>query len=640
MEHDYQTALERLGFESLRPGQREALDTLMAAERLLLVAPTGGGKSLIYQLPALMLPGTTLVISPLISLMNDQVAALEERGIPATYIASTLDPEEQRQRLARLGRGDYRLVYAAPERLSQPGFRRLVESMDCPLVAVDEAHCISEWGHDFRPEYMQIGELLSRMPDSRVLACTATATPVVRDEIIARLGLGADTRQIISGFARPNLSLRVREVSGARDREWRVDAALAEALGSPGGSGTAIVYSPTRRATEAEAERLAGAGWNAKAYHAGLPGPRRDCVQKDFFIGRCQVVVATNAFGMGIDRPDVRAVVHLAPPGSIESYYQEVGRAGRDGRDSICLMLINPGDMPLRRRLIERGSGNDGISGSEAIQHKWNLFLELMRWAEGGSCRHDAILRYFGDEEETLSGCGRCDVCLAIAEGGEQDPETVSLTVRKALSAVARTNGRFGIQVAANLLRGFTGDERLSWSGLDQSPTFGTLEGRSQEWLLKLLRRCVTAGWLNFTGDQRPLVVLTEEGRTVMRGDLPVRLLLPPEKEPGGNSKTVTGPGRTRRPMATGDDLKLDVEARALFEALRIHRLELARREAVPPYVVASDRTLRDIARLRPTTLAKLLLAHGIGPARAERYGAGFLSVVNGDRVTEEVQGD
>jgi len=640
VEHDYQTALERLGFESLRPGQREALDTLMAAERLLLVAPTGGGKSLIYQLPALMLSGTTLVISPLISLMNDQVAALEERGIPATYIASTLDPEEQRQRLARLDRGDYRLVYAAPERLSQPGFRRLVESMDCPLVAVDEAHCISEWGHDFRPEYMQIGELLSRMKASRVLACTATATPVVRDEIIARLGLGADTRQIVSGFARPNLSLRVREVSGARDRERWVDAALAEALGSPGGSGTAIVYSPTRRATEAEAERLAGAGWSAQAYHAGLPGPRRDRVQKDFFIGRCQVVVATNAFGMGIDRPDVRTVVHLAPPGSIEAYYQEVGRAGRDGRDSICLMLINPGDMPLRRRLIERGSGKDGVSDPEAIQHKWNLFLELMRWAEGGSCRHDAILRYFGDEEETLSGCGRCDVCMAIAEGGEQDPETVSLTVRKALSAVARTNGRFGIQVAANLLRGFTGDERLSWSGLDQSPTFGALEGRSQEWLLKLLRRCVTAGWLNFTGDQRPLVVLTEEGRAVMRGDLPVRLLLPPEKEPGGNKKTATGPGRTRRPMAMGNDLKLDVEARALFEALRIHRLELARREAVPPYVVASDRTLRDIARLRPTTLAKLLLAHGIGPARAERYGGGFLAVVNGDRVTEEVQGD
>ncbi|MHB8793648.1 MAG: RecQ family ATP-dependent DNA helicase [Thermoleophilia bacterium] len=654
---DYQATLECLGFKSFRPGQLEALEELHAAGRLLLVAPTGGGKSLIYQLPAVMNDGTTLVISPLISLMNDQVTALRARGIPATYLASTLDPEEQRDRLRRMEAGEYRLVYVAPERLSLPGFRRVLDAVHCPLIAIDEAHCISEWGHDFRPEYMQIGELLARMPKARVLACTATATPVVRDEIVARLGLGSDTPQIISGFARPNLALRAREVSSRKVRDRQVDAMLAEALGSPSdrNNGTAIIYAPTRRSTEEEARRLASQGWSARAYHAGMPGELRESIQQEFTDGACQVVAATNAFGMGIDRADVRAVIHLAPPGSIEAYYQEVGRAGRDGLDSCCLLLISPGDMPMRRRLIERGSADGTAPAAEIMQHKWNLFLELMRWAEGGSCRHDAILRYFGDEEETLSGCGRCDVCMEISSGVEQDEETVSITVRKALSAVARVDGRFGIQAAAGLLRGDAGDERLVWSGLDQTPTFGALSGRSQDWLLRLLRRCVTAGWIDFTGGDRPMVVITGEGRAVMRGDMPVRMLLPPEtvrvtggskegRSAAGQSKENAGAagigrhekagrrrdGKPARPTSLKDELELDEEARVLFEALRAHRLELARSDAVPPFVIASDRTLRDIARLRPETLDQLLEAHGIGPAKTEKYGAGFLSVVNG----------
>ena len=407
--------------------------------------------------------------------------------------------------------------------------------------------------------------------------------------------------------------------------------------------GTAIIDAPPRRSTEEEAGRLVSAGWKALAYHAGMTGPRRESVQQEFAAGSCQVVVATNAFGMGIDRPDVRAVIHLAPPGSIESYYQEVGRAGRDGRDSYCLLLISPGDMPQRRRLIERGSGRGGLPEPEAVQHKWNLFLELMRWSEGGSCRHDAILRYFGDEAETLSGCGHCDVCLEMAGGGSADPETVSLTVRKALSAVARVNGRFGIQVAAGLLRGDTRDERLEWSGLNQSPTFGALEGCSQDWLQRLLRRCVTAGWVDFTSGDRPLVVLTGAGRAVMRGELPVRLLLPPEREPRRAPASETRADRNRQGRAeqsvrqgvarstrrgAEDGLELDEEALALFEQLRWHRLELSRDAAVPPYVIASDRTLREIARLRPSTRQELLLVHGIGPARAESYGAGFLALV------------
>src|SRR6185503_18430458 len=285
-------ALSRLGYAAFRPGQREAVETLLAEGRLLLVAPTGGGKSLSYQLPGTLLPGTTLVISPLVALMADQVQALEARGVAATYLAATLDASEMRQRMARLAARAYCLVYVAPERLAFPGFRAM----------------------------------------ARVLACTATATPIVRDEILARLGLPPDTPQMVRGFARPNLSLRAVEVEGRRERDGLVDAALAEALGGPGRSGgTAIVYAPTRKRAEEETGRLAARGWEAVAYHAGLDGRTRDAAQRAFAEGRVEVVVATNAFGMGIDRPDVRAVVHLAPPGSIEAYYQEVGRAGRDG---------------------------------------------------------------------------------------------------------------------------------------------------------------------------------------------------------------------------------------------------------------------------------------------------------------------
>jgi ATP-dependent DNA helicase RecQ len=364
---DLDAGLRRLGYTEFRPGQREAVERLLAGGRLLLVAPTGGGKSLIYQLPATLLEGTTLVVSPLIALMQDQVRALETRGIAATYLASTLDAGEMRHRLDQLAAGRLAIAYVAPERLAHPGFRALLRRLACPLVAIDEAHCISEWGHDFRPEYLQLGALLAELRPPRVVACTATATPVVRDEILARLGLPPDTPQIVRGFARPNLALRASEVDGKRSRAPRVDAVLAEALRRPGaGAGTAIVYAATRRDAEAECARLAAAGWTVAAYHAGLDGPRRDAVQRAFSEDRLDVVVATNAFGMGIDRPDVRAVVHLAPPGSLEAYYQEVGRAGRDGRPAIGLLLTSPGDMALRRRLLERAGDGAAVDAARA----------------------------------------------------------------------------------------------------------------------------------------------------------------------------------------------------------------------------------------------------------------------------------
>jgi ATP-dependent DNA helicase RecQ len=629
---DLEAGLRRLGYESFRRGQREAIETLLAEGRLLLVAPTGGGKSLSYQLPAAILTGTTLVVSPLISLMQDQVTALEQRGIAASFLASTIEPGEMRARMSAMARGRYEIVYVAPERLAFAGFRSLIADIDCPLVAVDEAHCISEWGHDFRPEYLQIDQLLGGLPAARVLACTATATPVVRDEILERLGLPASTCQLVHGFARPNLALRVSEVRSKHERNAKVDAALDEALGGPDrGRGAAIVYSPTRKAAEAEHDRLAAAGFRSMAYHAGMNAEHRSRAHSAFSSERAEVIVATNAFGMGIDRPDVRAVIHLAPPGSIESYYQEVGRAGRDGNPALGLLLISPGDMARRRYLIE--SDGDGVdSESEIARHKWNLFLELMRFAEGGSCRHDALLRYFGDEEETLAGCGHCDVCRRLEStddnASQPDPETVSLIVRKGLSAVARVHERFGLGAAVKLLRG-ADDPRLARTGLERTRTFGALADRSEEWLTRLLRRCVTAGWVDFRGGERPVVVLTEDGRDVMHGRRPARLLLPPATPARGAATTAgRGDAKLHRRAATEPEQALDTQSRALFEALRVHRLEVARREGVPPYVVASDRTLRDLAALRPRDPEQLLLVYGIGPTKVTRYGAGLLEVI------------
>jgi ATP-dependent DNA helicase RecQ len=327
---------------------------------------------------------------------------------------------------------------------------------------------------------------------------------------------------------------------------------------------------------------------------------------------------------MGIDRPDVRAVVHLSPPGSIEAYYQEVGRAGRDGAPAWGLLMVSPGDMALRRRLIEN---TDGIT-ADTLDHRWNLFLELMRWVEGGTCRHDAILRYFGDEAETLAGCGSCDVCELLSVGaGQPDEQDVTLLVRKALSGVARVHGRLGLMAAVQLLRG-TADERLVRAGLDRTTTFGVLCDHSEHWLARLLRRFVTAGWIEFSTSDRPVVRLTEPGIAVMKGLRPARLLLPPTNRiaaPAGRHKRhgAAAAARALQAAATVDSVDERV-----FEALRHHRLELSRQLATPPYVIASDRTLRELASFRPRSLREMEGIYGIGPSKLDRFGRGFLEVI------------
>lgn len=629
-------ALDRLLFErfrlaSFRPWQREAIDALLAPPgRVMLVAPTGGGKSLCYQLPALALGGTTLVLSPLISLMEDQVHALDARGIPATFIASSLPREENGRRLAGLRRGQYKLVYAAPERLAFDGFLDALRASQLALVAIDEAHCIVQWGHDFRPDYLRIGDALKTLEPPRVLACTATATPDARAEIQKQLGAyGRDAKVVLRGFARPNLHLAAREVGGMSDAKCLTAEAIERALGSASKpEGAAIVYTATRKNTERVAAELSEQGFSAFAYHAGLDASTRARISSEFAERELSIVVATNAFGMGIDRSDVRAVVHVQPPGSIEAYYQEVGRAGRDGAPADGLLLIAPADIALRRRMSM--SGPDGVAAtpSEAAR-AWALFREVLRYVDAGTCRHDFILRYFGDEAESLGGCGHCDVCIGVDSASLADPDAIARdadVVRRMLAGVARAKGGAGMQSVLGMLRGERG-ERVAHLGLDKLSTFGILPERSQDELNAIARVLLAAGWVDLSGAEFPVPVVTDAGWRVMRSELPCQVRLPVVRKRG---RAATGSAATRSPKLRRAAVVSSARGGGgeLFEALRSHRAAIAKERAVPAYVVATNRTLDEIATLKPTTAIELEAAYGMGPSRIAAYGEGFLRVV------------
>lgn len=628
--HDIDSVLqERFGLSTFHPWQREAIDELLEGRhRVLVIAPTGGGKSLCYQLPAAVLDGTSIVISPLIALMEDQVRALTRRGVSATYLASTLDSAEVRRREQEISRGRYQLVYVAPERLESARLIEQLASIRPPLVAIDEAHCISQWGHDFRPSYLRLGDVISRLEPPRVMACTATATPIVRREIQHRLGLGDDrTAVILRGFSRPNLHLAVVESDHSGERRKRMERALCDALGEPNSPlGGAIVYAATRRNTEKIAEAVGRQGWRAAAYHAGLPASVREEVSQRFADRSLDVVVATNAFGMGIDRADIRAVIHAQAPGSVEAYYQEVGRAGRDGQPAHGLLLTSSGDLGLRRRLIGLGSGQTHEQpNAEHLQQQWRLFLDLMRYVEAGSCRHDFILRYFGDEQETLGGCGHCDVCerldLSGAEGTHGAvPEADALVVRKALSGVARNQGRAGLTAVADMLHG-ADNERLRRLGLTSLSTHGLLRERPKPWVLALLRRLVTAGLVDITTSEFPIPFLTAAGVAAMKGEEPVRVLLP--------SLEIGGPRSSKKERRHAQPETPAGVDPSLFERLRATRLDLAREKGIPAYVVCHDRTLLEIAARKPQSMQALADVHGMGPARLESYGEPFLAAVS-----------
>jgi ATP-dependent DNA helicase RecQ len=628
MPYDLDTVLrESFGLESFRPWQREAIHGLLEGSgRVLVVAPTGGGKSLTYQVPAAVLGGMTLVLSPLVALMEDQVRALEARGVSATFIASTLEPDVRRHRESGMLRGRYKLVYAAPERLASDAFVEALSRCNVQLVAVDEAHCIAQWGHDFRPDYLRIGALLEKLRPPRVLACTATATPEVRREIRQQLRLGSECHEVLRGFARPNLHLSARNVDGVNEARAEVLSTLASALGEPKAPrGAAIVYAATRRQTEQWAETLREKGWNAAHYHAGVSPAERTDVASRFADRSLDVVVATNAFGMGIDRSDIRAVLHVQPPSSIEAYYQEVGRAGRDGAEAWGVLLCSAADIALRRRLVT--TGMDGTPApAELAARAWSLFRELLRYLDARTCRHDFILRYFGDEQELLGGCGHCDICVGLDErdaddGDDAEREETTRLVRMALSGVARARQRAGMQAVAEMLRGVD-SERTRRFGFTELTTFGLLRDRSPSWVLDLLRALLAAGWIDLTPTEHPVPLLTRAGDAVMRAKDSVRFALPAEREARSRKRAASPKG------AKPEVASLDVPTRDRFERLRTHRAQVARAKGVPAYVVAMDRTLLEMAARTPRSHAELLDVFGMGPARVEQYGDGFLAVL------------
>jgi ATP-dependent DNA helicase RecQ len=585
------------GFDRLRPLQAQAIRAGLEGRDSLVVLPTGGGKSLCYQVPPLLEGRTDVVVSPLISLMKDQVDGLRACGYPAGALYSGLSATERREVETGLARGRYRLAFVAPERLLTPPFLRLLERVKVRAFAIDEAHCISHWGHDFRPEYRQLAALKERFPGTSVHAYTATATERVRQDIIAQLGL-RDPSVCVGTFDRPNLVYRVVP---------RVDAheqTLAVARRHAGRA--VIVYCLSRKDTESMAEFLRRSGVAAEAYHAGLEADTRRRIQDAFAAESLNVVVATVAFGMGIDRSNVRCVVHANMPKSVEHYQQETGRAGRDGLAAECVLLYSAADAERWDALISRSAAEAGAD-EEAVEAVRRLLRRMQRFAGTAVCRHRALSEYFGQAYERAN-CGACDICLDEAEGVEDG----TVTAQKILSCVARVQERFGVgHVVDVLLGGQT--EMVRRHRHEQLSTYGLLKDVPRKALMNLVYQLLDQGLVQRSDGDRPVLQLNAASWEVLRGEREVRLVRP-RKAPVR---------RTRAEAETWSDVDP-----ALFERLRTVRQTLARRRGVPPYVIFTDVSLRDMARLFPRTLDQFLLVHGVGRRKLEDFGLDFVNAV------------
>jgi ATP-dependent DNA helicase RecQ len=579
------------GFESLRPLQTEAIRAGLDRRDSLVVMPTGGGKSLCYQVPPAVAKRTDIVVSPLIALMKDQVDALRACGYPAAALHSGLELNELRQIEREIAAGHHHLIFVAPERMLTPRFLELAARLRVSTFAIDEAHCISHWGHDFRPEYRQLAELKTRFRNASVHAYTATATERVRRDIVEQLGL-EDPAVLVGSFDRPNLLYRVIP-------KVRVEAQVADTLRRHRGEAS-IVYCITRKDTEAMAAYLAAESIRAVHYHAGMEADERRRTQDRFAAEEVDVVVATVAFGMGIDRSDIRCVIHAALPKSIEHYQQETGRAGRDGLPAECVLFYSAADVLRWQGLIDR-SAEDADNPPEVIDNGRQLLEEIRRFATVVRCRHAALSAYFG-ETYAKPGCGACDLCLGEVAGAADS----TVLAQKVLSCVARVEQRFGVEHVVDVLTGAANERVRRWRHQELS-TYGLLKEMPRKAVTNVIYQLVDAGMLERTAGDRPVLKLNAASWEVMRGKRPVTLL--EAKKP-----------KAERTAMEADTWR-DVDE-ALFESLRALRRDIATERGVAAFVILHDSTLRELARLRPTTIEALRNLRGIGERKLNDFGA------------------
>jgi len=594
MKNALQVLQDVFGYSSFRPPQQDIIDTLIEGGDALVLMPTGGGKSLCYQIPALVRPGCAVVVSPLIALMQDQVDALKQLGVRASFLNSTLSASAARAVENALLGGELDLLYVAPERLFQPQTHALLRQSSIALFAIDEAHCVSQWGHDFRADYLQLERLHQEFPEVPRIALTATADQRTRAEIVTRLDLGS-ARHFIAGFDRPNIRYRIGLKQNPQTQLLRF---LRNE--HPGDAG--IVYCMSRNKTEEVARWLSDSGFNALAYHAGMDAQTRAANQSRFLREDGVIVVATIAFGMGIDKPDVRFVAHLDLPKTVESYYQETGRAGRDGLPADAWMIYGLQDVIKLRQMLEGSQGDE--SHRRAEQQRLNAMLGL---CEITSCRRHALLHYFG--EDSPASCGNCDMCLepvATWDGTE--------AARMALSAALRTGQRFGVNYLIDVLRGVD-NERIRNAAHDLLPTFGVGKQLDVNTWRSVFRQLVARAYLRVDMADYGTVKLEQKARALLRGEESIALRIDAQQK-------ASRPAKTRAPSAP-----TDIDAR-LWDAVRECRRTLAAEQGVPPYVIFHDSTLREMCLLRPRDASAFGTLGGVGAKKLERYGEAFLSVI------------